>query len=295
LDRQTSTNRKWLATPAPEQLRSARGTDRQLPIATAINAVTTATGRSGATISGSDLVVNSNGVTGLTSSSASRPLPATFTPSTAKDYGADARSPSMVAQAQAKRSGDQANRSQPIWTSNLDLDFDVSTRLERIILKWTGGGCDFRTGLKGDPKAIKASIGQSLSVSTGPASVTAPTASSAPVLASGRYRPRWTARTWLPHSASSIRRSSRVSQLRGRLGAFQKVHNSDRRSTRWALAFENAIGRREAAIRGHGLCPGDGEPDTASQILAAAATTVLAPSQWPARKQALRPASSKAD
>ncbi|WP_428936888.1 flagellin [Fontivita pretiosa] len=245
-----------------EQLSFSSGTTVS-SIAAAINAVTTATGVS-ATVSGADLVINSTSY-GADQFVSIKTVAGTFTPSTTKDYGQDAAVTINGAEAQAK------GLSVSFRSSNLDIEFDLDPSFnlpgtDSFVV--TGGGATFALGSK-VTETDKASIGIA-SVSTG--SLGDNISGYLSALASGGEA-SLNSDNLVTAQRIIDKAIKQVSQLRGRLGAFQKFTIG---STINALgvAFEN-VSASESAIRDTDFAEETANL-TRSQILAQAATTVLA-------------------
>ncbi len=245
-----------------EQLSFASGTTVS-SIADGINSVKTATGVS-AYLSGTALVFNSQDF-GSDEFVSVKTVAGTFSPSAAKDYGVDADV--LVNGASAQATG----KSVIYRSSNLDLEFDLDGTFNvpgTGSFEITGGGATFALGSK-VTEADKASLGIA-SVSTG--GLGDATLGFLSTISSGGANNL--SSTNLVNAQKILDKSiKQVSQLRGRLGAFQKFTiNSTVNSL--GVAFENASAA-ESAIRDT-----DFSEETAnltrSQILAQAATTVLA-------------------
>jgi flagellin len=245
-----------------EQLSFSSGTTVS-SIATAINAVTTATGVS-ATISGAALVVNSTEY-GAEHFVSLKTISGTFTPSTSKDAGRDASVTINGAQAQAK------GLAVSFRSSNLDIEFDLDSTFNLAgtdTFAVTGGGAAFALGSKVS-ESDKASIGIS-SVSTG--SLGDSTNGYLSSLASGGTAALDSNN--LVNAQKIVDKAiKQVSQLRGRLGAFQKFTIGSTINA-LGIAYENASAA-ESAIRDTDFAEETANL-TRNQILAAAATTVLA-------------------
>jgi flagellin len=245
-----------------EQLSFSSGTTVS-SIATAINGVTTATGVSASIVSG-NLQVNStsfgsNQFVGL------KALTGTFTLGSNKDYGTDAAV--TVNGASAQTDGlHVAYRS-----SNLDVEFDLDNSVNinntSKTFAVTGGGATFALGSK-VTESDKASIGIA-SVSTG--SLGDSTLGYLSTLGSGGANSLTSGSLT---SAQKILDKSikQVSQLRGRLGAFQKFTIGSTVNS-LGVAFENASAA-ESAIRDTDFASETAEL-TRAQILSQAASTVL--------------------
>src|SRR3954451_12399787 len=245
-----------------EQLSFASGTTVS-SIATAINGVTTATGVS-ASVNAGTLVVNSTEY-GADQFVSLKTIAGSFSPSATKDQGQDAGITINGASAQADGLGVSYR------SSNLDVEFDLDSTFNKPgtgTFYITGGGATFALGSK-VTEGDKASLGIQ-SVSTG--SLGAAGLGYLSDLASG--------------GASSLNSNNlvtaqkiidksikQVSQLRGRLGAFQKFTIGSTINS-LGVAFEN-VSASESAIRDTDFAEETANL-TRSQILASAATTVLA-------------------
>jgi flagellin len=181
-----------------------------------------------------------------------------------KDYGQDATVKVNGADAQAHGS------SITYRSSNLDVEFDLDTTFNKPgtdSFAITGGGAGFSLGVKVS-EADKTSIGIA-SVSTG--SLGDSTAGFLSTLASGGTN-ALTGTNLVSAQKIVDKAIKQVSQLRGRLGAFQKFTIGSTVNS-LGVAFENASAA-ESAIRDT-----DFSEETANltrnQILAQAATTVL--------------------
>ncbi|HVT89726.1 MAG TPA: flagellin [Tepidisphaeraceae bacterium] len=232
-------------------------------IAAAINAVTTATGVSAA-VSGTALRLDSTQY-GADQFVSLKTIAGTFSPSTTKDTGRDAAITINGAQGQAN------GLAVTYRSSNLDLSFDLDTTFNKAgtgTFTVTGGGATFALGSKVS-ESDKASIGIA-SVSTG--SLGDSTNGFLTALASGGSA-SLSSNNLVTAQKIVDKAIKQVSQLRGRLGAFQKFTIG---STVNALgvAFEN-VSASESAIRDTDFAQETANL-TRSQILAQAATTVLA-------------------
>ncbi|HVT89725.1 MAG TPA: flagellin [Tepidisphaeraceae bacterium] len=232
-------------------------------IAAAINAVTTATGVS-AIVSGTALRVDSTAY-GSDQFVSLKTIAGTFIASTTKDTGRDAAVTINGAAAQAK------GLSISYRSSNLDVSFDLDSTFNKAgtdSFAVTGGGATFALGSK-VTESDKASIGIG-SVSTG--SLGDSTNGFLNALASGGAA-SLSSNNLVTAQKIVDTAIKQVSQLRGRLGAFQKFTIG---STVNALgvAFEN-VSASESAIRDTDFAQETANL-TRSQILAQAATTVLA-------------------
>jgi flagellin len=245
-----------------EQLSFASGTTVS-SIATAINAVKTATGVS-AVLSGTALVLNSTEY-GADEFVSLKTVAGTFTASSTKDFGRDAVVQVNGADAQAD------GLSISYRSSNLDIEFDLDATFnvagtDDFVV--TGGGANFALGSKVS-ESDKASIGIS-SVSTG--SLGDSTNGYLSALASGGDAALDGAN--LATAQKIVDKAiKQVSQLRGRLGAFQKFTIGSTINA-LGIAYENASAA-ESAIRDTDFAQETANL-TRGQILAAAATTVLA-------------------
>jgi flagellin len=245
-----------------EQLSFSSGTTVSA-IAASINAVTTATGVS-ATISGADLVVNSTSF-GSDQFISLKTVAGTFTPSSTKDYGRDASVTINGAEAQA------TGKSISYRSSNLDLEFDLDASFNTPgtdNFTVTGGGATFSLGSK-VTESDKASIGIA-SVSTGSLGDT--TSGFLSALASGGDA-SLNSNNLVTAQKIVDKAIKQVSQLRGRLGAFQKFTIGSTINS-LGVAFEN-VSASESAIRDTDFAE-ETASLTRSQILAQASTTVLA-------------------
>jgi flagellin len=245
-----------------EQLSFASGTTVS-SISTAINAVKEATGVS-ATVSGAALVVNSTEF-GSTQFVSLKGIAGTFTMSTTKDLGVDAAV--TVNGAEAQVDGLKVS----YRSSNLDIEFDVDATFNlagTTTFGITGGGATFALGSK-VTEGDKASIGIA-SVTTGSLGDNANGYLSS--LGSGGTNSLTSDN--LTTAQKVIDKSiKQVSQLRGRLGAFQKFTIGATVNS-LGVALENA-NAAESAIRDTDFAEETANL-TRSQILASAATTVLA-------------------
>jgi flagellin len=247
-----------------EQLSFASGTTVS-SIATAINGVKTATGVSAVVNTGSVLQVNSTAF-GSTQFVGLKSLTGTFTLTSNKDYGTDANITVNGASAQTDGLKVQYR------SSNVDIEFDLDkTANVNNTLKTfgiIGGGATFALGSK-VTETDKASIGIA-SVSTG--SLGDSSTGFLSTLGSGGANSLTS--TSLTTAQKIVDKAiKQVSQLRGRLGAFQKFTIGSTINS-LGVAYENASAA-ESAIRDT-----DFAEETASltraQILSTAASTVLA-------------------
>jgi flagellin len=245
-----------------EQLSFASGTT-VASIATAINAVKEATGVS-AIVTGGDLQVNSTEY-GTAQFVSLKGIAGTFTMATTKDAGADATV--TVNGAEAQVDGLRVS----YRSSNLDVEFDMDAAFNlpgSTSLSVTGGGATFALGSK-VTETDKASIGMA-SVSTGSLGdsisgyLSSLGSGGANALTSGNLT---TAQKVIDQAIKQ------VSQLRGRLGAFQKFTIGATINS-LGVAYEN-VSASESAIRDTDFAEETANL-TRSQILAQAATTVLA-------------------
>jgi len=245
-----------------EQLSFASGATVSA-IAASINSVTTATGVS-ATVSGTDLRVDSTQY-GADQFVSPKTIAGTFTPSTTKDKGRDAVVSVNGADAQVN------GLSVSYRSNSIDLQFTLDSTFNTAgtdSFVVTGGGATFALGSK-VTEADKASIGIG-SVSTG--SLGDKTNGYLNALASGG------ASSLSSDNLSTAQKIvdtaiKQVSQLRGRLGAFQKFTIGSTINS-LGVAYENASAA-ESAIRDTDFAQETANL-TRSQILAQAATTVLA-------------------
>jgi flagellin len=247
-----------------EQLSFGSGTTVS-SIATAINAAKASTGVS-ATISGADLRLESTEF-GSAQFVSVRAVAGSFTVSggtNGKDYGRDAAVTINGASAQAN------GLAVSYRSSSLDVEFDLDSAFNlagSATFAVTGGGADFALGSK-VTQADKASLGIS-SVST--ASLGDSTKGFLSTLASGGTN---SLNSDNLATAQKIvdKAIKQVSQLRGRLGAFQKFTIGSTVNA-LGIALENASAA-ESAIRDTDFAAETANL-TRNQILAAAATTVL--------------------
>ncbi|HEV2293617.1 MAG TPA: flagellin [Tepidisphaeraceae bacterium] len=248
-------------TRGSEQLSFASGTTVG-SIATAINAVKEATGVS-AVVSGTALVVNSTEY-GANQFVSLKGIAGTFTMATTKDSGVDANVTVNGATAQA----DGLRVS--FRSSNLDVEFDLDTTFNlpgTTTFGITGGGATFALGSK-VTEGDKASIGIA-SVTTG--SLGDSTNGYLSSLGSGGTNSLTSDN--LTTAQKVIDKSiKQVSQLRGRLGAFQRFTIGSTVNS-LGVALENASSA-ESAIRDTDFAEETANL-TRNQILAQAATTVL--------------------
>jgi flagellin len=232
-------------------------------IATAINGVTTATGIS-ATVSGTSLRVDSTDY-GADAFVSVKTVSGTFVPSTTKDYGQDAQV--SINGATAQSSGLNVS----YRSSNLDIEFDLDKTFNKAgsgSFNITGGGATFALGSKAT-EADKASLGIQ-SVSTG--SLGSSALGYLTTLGSGGTN-SLTSDNLTDAQKIVDKAIKQVSQLRGRLGAFQKFTIGSTINS-LGVAYENASAA-ESAIRDTDFAEETANL-TRSQILSQAATTVLA-------------------
>lgn len=247
-----------------EQLSFATGTTNT-QIATAINAVKEATGVS-AVLSGGALKVDSQKFGADQFVTINVVSGTSFTPSATTDSGRDATVKINGASASAK------GLSVSYRSSSLDIEFDIkdaqNTNAGSTSFYISGGGADFALGSK-VTETDKASIGIK-SVSTG--SLGDSTNGYLSTLASGQTN-TLTSGNLVTAQKIVDKAVKQVSQLRGRLGAFQKFTIGSTINS-LGVAFENASAA-ESAIRDTDFAEETANL-TRSQILAQAATTVLA-------------------
>ena len=245
-----------------EQLSFASGATLS-SIQTAINAITTATGVS-ATISGSTLKIDSTDY-GSNAFVSVKTVAGPFTASATKDFGRDASVTVNGAAAQADGLGITYR------SSNLDVEFSLDTTFNKAgsgSFDITGGGATFALGSK-VTEADKASLGIQ-SVSTG--SLGNSTLGYLTTLGSGGANSLLSDN--LVNAQSIVSKAiTQVSQLRGRLGAFQKFTLGSTINS-LGVAYENASAAESA------IADTDFAAETANltraQILSQSATTVLA-------------------
>ncbi len=248
-----------------EQLSFASGTTIS-SIVTAVNAVKTATGVS-ASVSGTDIGFHSTKF-GSDNFVSVQAVAGSFTVgggSSGKDYGRDAEVTVNGAHAQA--SGTAVS----YRSSNLDLEFDVDSVFNKAgsgTFAVTGGGASFSLGSK-VTEADKASVGVA-SVSTG--SLGDSTTGYLSALASGGAA-ALSSNNLVTAQRVIDKAVKQVSQLRGRLGAFQKFTIGSTINS-LGVAYENASAA-ESAIRDTDFAE-ETASLTRSQILEQASTTVLA-------------------
>jgi len=189
-----------------------------------------------------------------------------FSPSATTDSGRDATVKINGASASAK------GLAVSYRSSSLDIEFDIkaaqNTNAGATSFYISGGGADFALGSK-VTETDKASIGIK-SVSTGSLGDT--TSGFLSTLASGQTN-TLTSGNLVTAQKVVDKAIKQVSQLRGRLGAFQKFTIGSTINS-LGVAFENASAA-ESAIRDTDFAEETANL-TRSQILAQAATTVLA-------------------
>jgi flagellin len=245
-----------------EQLSFASGSTVS-SVATAINAVKTATGVS-ASIVGGNLQVNSS-TYGASQFVGLKALTGTFSLSSNKDYGRDAAV--TVNGAAAQTDGLKVS----YRSSNLDVEFDLATAVNvgnaSKTFAVTGGGATFALGSK-VTETDKASIGIA-SVSTG--SLGDSTVGFLSTLNSGGAN-SLTGDNLTGAQKIVDKAIKQVSQIRGRLGAFQKFTIGSTVNS-LGVAFENASAA-ESAIRDTDFASETAQL-TRAQILSQAASTVL--------------------
>jgi flagellin len=245
-----------------EQLSFASGTAVSA-IATAINAVTTATGVS-ATVNAGTLQIDSTGY-GSDSFVSVKTVAGTFVPSATKDLGQDAAV--TINGASAQTNGLNVS----YRSSNIDVEFDLDSTFNTPgtgTFTITGGGANFALGSKVS-ETDKASIGIQ-SVSTGSLGDT--NSGFLSELASGGTA-NLSSDNLVTAQKIIDKAIKQVSQLRGRLGAFQKFTIGSTINS-LGVAFEN-VSASESAIRDTDFAEETANL-TRSQILAQSATTVLA-------------------
>lgn len=249
-----------------QQLSFASGTTIS-NIATAINAITQATGVS-AIVSGTDLRITSTEF-GSTQFVSVRALSGTFTVTggvSGKDFGADAAVTVNGAQAQA------AGRTISYRSGLLDIEFDIdpsfNVNSNSTNFAVTGGGATFALGSK-VTEADKESLGIG-SVSTG--NLGNDTLGYLSSLASGGAN-SLTSDNLATAQQILDRAIKQVSQLRGRLGAFQKFTIGSTINS-LGVALENA-NAAESAIRDTDFAEETANL-TRAQILSQASSSVLA-------------------
>jgi flagellin len=245
-----------------EQLSFASGATVSA-IATAINAVTTATGVS-ATLNGGTLQLDSTDY-GSGAFVSVKTIAGTFVPSATKDFGQDAAV--TINGAEAESNGLNVS----YRSSNLDVEFDLDKAFNTPgsgSFTITGGGATFSLGSK-VTETDKASIGIQ-SVSTG--SLGDSQRGFLTTLSSGGAN-SLTSDNLVNAQKIVDKAIKQVSQLRGRLGAFQKFTIGSTINS-LGVAFENVSASQSA------IADADFAAETAnltrSQILSQSATTVLA-------------------
>lgn len=233
-------------------------------IATAINAITKATGVS-AVASAGTLYVNSTEF-GSKAFVGLKALTGTFNASGTKDYGTDAQV--TVNGANAEVDGLKVS----YRSSDLDLEFDLKTDMnvaaETKLFGITGGGATFSLGSK-VTETDKASIGIG-SVSTGSLGDSALGFLSS--LGSGGANSLGSGNLVTAQKVVD-KAIKQVSQLRGRIGAFQKFTIGSTVNS-LGVALENASAA-DSAIRDTDFAEETAKM-TRAQILSQAASTVLA-------------------
>ncbi|HEY8668910.1 MAG TPA: flagellin [Tepidisphaeraceae bacterium] len=249
-----------------EQLSFASGTTVS-SVATAINSVSTATGVS-ASVSGAYVVFNSQEYGSdqfVSVKTVATTGTASFTTSAATSSGRDAAVTVNGAKADAH------GLSISYRSSNLDVEFDLATANNlagTTTFGVTGGGATFSLGSK-VTEADKASIGIQ-SVSTG--SLGNSTLGFLSSLASGQVN-SLTGTNLVDAQKIVDKGIKQVSQLRGRLGAFQKFTIGSTVNS-LGVAYENASAA-QSAIRDTDFAQ-ETSNLTRAQILSQAASTVLA-------------------
>lgn len=248
-----------------QQLSFASGTTTT-QIATAITAITEATGVS-AIVSGGNLRITSTGF-GSSEFVSVRALAGTFTVTggvSGKDYGSDATVSINGAAAQANGTAISYRN------GGLDVEFDLDSAFNvagSTTFSITGGGASFSLGSK-VTEADKESLGVG-SVSTG--NLGNATLGYLSSLGSGQTNSLTSEN--LTSAQEIIDRSiKQVSQLRGRLGAFQKFTIGSTINS-LGVALENASAA-ESAIRDTDFAEETANL-TRNQILSQAASSVLA-------------------
>jgi flagellin len=246
-----------------EQLSFSSGTAVSA-IAASINAVKASTGVSATISGGTDLKLDSVAY-GSDQFVSLKTIAGTFTASGTKDLGRDAAVTVNGAAAQA------AGTAISYRSSNLDVAFDLNSSFnlpgtDNFVV--TGGGATFSLGSK-VTESDKASIGIQ-SVSTGSLGDT--TSGFLNELASGGTA-SLTSNNLVTAQKIIDKAVNQVSQLRGRLGAFQKFTIGSTINS-LGVAFENASAA-ESAIEDTDFASETANL-TRSQILSQAATTVLA-------------------
>jgi flagellin len=245
-----------------EQLSFASGTTVSNVVA-AVLAVKQATGVS-ATVSGSDIRFESTEF-GLDQFVSVKSIAGTFNLAINKASGANAAVTVNGAQAEAE------GKHISFRNSNLDVDFDLDASFNKpgtTTFGITGGGATFALGSK-VTETDKASIGV-FSVSTG--SLGDLTNGFLSSLGSGGAN-ALTSSNLVTAQKVLDKAIKQVSQLRGRLGAFQKFQIGSTINS-LGVAFENASAA-ESAIRDTDFSE-ETSNLTRAQILSQAATTVLA-------------------
>jgi len=251
-------------TQGTEQLSFAASTSFA-SIATAVNSLKEVTGVS-AVASGGDIYFNSTGF-GANEFVSVNSISGSFTVTggtSGKDFGSNAAV--TVNGAAAETTGKKVT----FRTSSLDVEFDLSTDLNAGASKTfgiTGGGADFALGSK-VTEGAKASLGIN---AVGSESLGDNTLGFLSSLASGGTNSLSSGN--LAQAQRILDKSvKQVSELRGRLGAFQKFTLGSTINS-LGVAFENASAA-ESAIRDTDFAEETAKL-TRSQILSQAASTVL--------------------
>ena len=249
-----------------EQLSFASGTALSA-VAAAINAISDVTGVTASANAAFDLAFSSSGygASQYVSVTADKAYFAITGGTSGKDFGTDADVTVNGAAATAD------GKTITYRGSNLDVEFDLSTDLNAGNAKTigiTGGGATFALGSKVS-ESNKAVIGIQ-SVSTG--SLGDATIGYLSDLASGKDK-SLTSDNLVAAQKVLDKAIKQVSQLRGRLGAFQKF-TIESTVNSLGVAYENASAA-ESAIRDTDFAEETAKL-TRSQILAQAAATVLA-------------------
>jgi flagellin len=261
-----------------EQL-SFAGSSTLASIATAVNAITEATGVTATASATSQTIEFKSTQFGSDQFVSIRAITGSFTVTggtSGKDFGSDADVRVNGAQADAKGI-DVSYRS-----STLDVEFQLSTQVGTTVglnngntqtFGITGGGATFALGSKVS-ETEKASVGIS-SVSTGSLGTTLNSAGTAEYLSSLASGGANSLDSGNLVQAQKIldKAVKQVSQLRGRLGAFQKFTIGSTVNS-LGVALENASAA-ESAIRDTDFAEETAKL-TRNQILSQAATTVLA-------------------
>lgn len=260
----TAVTLRIAGTQGTEQLSFAASTSFG-SIATAINSLKEVTGVS-AVASGGDIYFNSTGF-GANEFVSVNSISGSFTVTggtSGKDFGSNAAV--TVNGAAAETTGKKVT----FRTSSLDVEFDLSTALNAGASKTfgiTGGGADFALGSK-VTEGAKASLGIN---AVGSESLGDNTLGFLSSLASGGTNSLSSGN--LAQAQRILDKSvKQVSELRGRLGAFQKFTLGSTINS-LGVAFENASAA-ESAIRDTDFAEETAKL-TRSQILSQAASTVL--------------------